>query len=638
MSIRIAVLICIFILSTVGANAQNNVIDIAKIRTYDTIVNKLYYFIDFEKKHSIADIRLTDFTSIPRKSLFNARYPGGNYFAQLTLTNSGDADTIFYYAGKGQDYKVYEYDTSSGNKILLNNHIRYYAHAVFNKVPYSFLAIEKGKRKIIFIQFDISFYNWNMFDPSLVKSNALDFFVFDHILLPNLIYISIALFLLGIMFSMFANTFAFFVRTPVREYLYYSIAVFVFLIYFSMRILDTFSFGRSYQWFFEVRFETLQLIGAIFILMFVSSFLKFKKEHPSAYKAVKWMAWSQALFLLINIPFVYTNIYNFPASVAFDIMRLVVLLFSMILAGFVIIKKHDKESQYLGIGSIISLSMSMLALYIGRKINNENIMIRYNKVPSLIFMFGILTQMLLFLQALAYRRRMQEAERIRAVEQLQIENDRKELETYKAIIETRDNERTRISQEIHDDIGSGLTSIRLLSEIAKVKNGEAGRKELEKISATSNILMEKMNEIIWTLNSRNDRLLNLIAYLRHQIVEFFEPSNITLEINIPENIDDAPLSGSARRNIILSVKEVLHNIVKHSYATTVNVNFSFREVFIISIKDNGVGFITSHTTNYNGNGLRNIQERLKAIGGSCEIISNEGIHVLLKVPLDKYPV
>ncbi|MCC6287481.1 MAG: hypothetical protein IT249_06320 [Chitinophagaceae bacterium] len=638
MSIRKTVLICLFSLTILSASAQNAVIDIAKIHNYDTIVSMLHYFIDFEKKYSIADINRNDFIPVARKSLFDIRHPSGNYFAQLTLINSGHTDTIFFYAGKGQDYQVYEYDTITGNKNLLNNHTYYYSHAVFNKVPFSFLNIEKGKKKIIIIQLNINFYNWNIFDPALVKSNGLDFFVFNHILQPSRIYISIALFLLGIMFSMFANTFAFFVRTPVREYLYYSIAIFVFLLYFSMRMLDVFSFGRSYHWFYEVRFETLQLVGAIFILMFVSSFLRFKEEHPFAHKAVRWMVWIQVIFLIINIPFVYTNNYNFIASVAFDIMRLAVLLSSIIIASFVIIRKHDKESQYLGIGSIISLTTAMLALYIGRKINNEDIMVRYDKIPSLIFMFGILSQMLLFLQALAYRRRMLEAERIRAVEQLQIENDRKELETYKAIIETRDNERTRISQEIHDDIGSGLTSIRLLSEIAKVKNGDTDRKELEKISATSNVLMDKMNEIIWTLNSRNDTVLNLIAYLRHQVVEFFEPLNIILEINLPENIDDAPLSGSARRNIILSVKEALHNIIKHSQATTVKVNFSFKDVFIISIQDNGIGFTANYAANNNSNGLRNMRERLNTIGGSCEIINKEGIHILLKIPLDVYPV
>src|SRR5690606_30321938 len=138
----------------------------------------------------------------------------------------------------------------------------------------------------------------------------------------------------------------------------------------------------------------------------------------------------------------------------------------------------------------------------------------------------------------------------------------------------RDKERNRISQEIHDDIGSGLTSIRLLSEIAKVKSTQDDSKELEKISETSNILMDKMNEIIWTLNSRNDTLPNLIAYLRHLIVEYFESIPFQLHIATPDTIPEIKVSGKIRRNILLSVKEALHNIVKHSKATQVHVQFA----------------------------------------------------------------
>lgn len=637
MSIPIKVLICICSLAFTCANAQSDLIDIAKIHSYDTVKNAFNYYIDKDRVHAINEINLSDFKDVSHKSLFNPKYPGGNYYAQLTITNSGLSDTIFFYAGKGQDYKVYEVDTATGEKKILNNRIQYYSLAVFNKVPFIYLPVQQYERKIILVELNIHFYNWHLFDPILVKNDVLEFFVFDHIFQKSRLYISIALFALGIMFTMFVSAIAFFVRTPVKEYLYYSLAVLIFFMYFSTQMLDVFSFSKTYHWFYEARFESLQLIGAIFILMFVSSFLKFKQEHPFAHKAVQWMIWTQVIFLLVNIPFAYTDQYNFIASVSFDLMRLVVLVFSLTLALYITIKDPRKEAQYLGIGSIISLCMSMLALYVGRKINTEDFLYRYNKIPSLIFMVGILLQVLLFLQGLSYRRRMQEAERIRAVEQLQMENDRKELETYRAIIDARDNERTRISKEIHDDIGSGLTSIRLLSEIAKVKYSDTDNKELEKISSTSNVLIDKMNEIIWTLNSRNDTLLNLIAYLRHQIVEFFEPINIVLEINLPENIQDAPVSGNIRRNIILAVKEALHNIVKHSEASAVRVNFSFDKVFTISIMDNGTGFNPQQVSNHN-NGLRNMKERLISVGGSCEFTVNEGTHIIMKIPLLTYPL
>ena len=256
----------------------------------------------------------------------------------------------------------------------------------------------------------------------------------------------------------------------------------------------------------------------------------------------------------------------------------------------------------------------------------------------MVFIVGIVLEMLFFMQALSYRRRSEEVLRIRAVEKLQLENDRKELEKYKAIIEVRDKERTRISQEIHDDIGSGLTSIRLLSEIVKAKSvRNDAAKELEKISGTANILIDKMNEIIWTLNSRNDTLPNLIAYLRHLIVEYFEPLQIQLQIVTPDDISENPVSGKLRRNILLSVKEALHNIVKHSQATEVHIIFSTGDFFSISISDNGIGFNPLQTISYK-NGLQNIRERLSTIGGTCTISNNGGTSILLKIPLQQYPV
>jgi len=376
----------------------------------------------------------------------------------------------------------------------------------------------------------------------------------------------------------------------------------------------------------------LQLMGLMLILQFIIYFLRLKTHIPRLYKQVKGLIYLQLFFLMVNLPFTYTNRYNHAANIAFDIIRICALLFSAYVAVILIRKEKKKEARYLAVGSLLSIFMACIALYVDRWGNFDELLLRYSGLSVLIFMAGVVFQMIIFLQALGYRRRMLEAQRIRAFEQLQLENDRKELDKYRAIIDARDNERNRISQEIHDDIGSGLTSIRLLSEIAKVKVTPQESKELEKISATSNVLMEKMNEIIWTLNSRNDTLPNLIAYLRHQIVEFFEPLPVKLRITVPDRIPEQTISGKARRNIALAVKEALHNIVKHSRATEVGITFTMEDFFSISIKDNGIGF-NLDVTRILSNGIRNMKERLDIIGGSCQIINDNGTLIILSIPL-----
>lgn len=611
---------------------SNDVIDVGKIQNYDAVQKKLYYFIDYTQQYSINNIAEASFSHPVDKSPFNERRLDANYFIKFSVINTGVQDSFLFYPGKAQHYTMYEYDTISGKMILLNNQVEKFSPGLFNKVPYSSFFIKNGEQKTFYIVAKINFYNWYLFDPVILKAKEHIYFSFDHILQPSRIYISVSIFLLGIMFSMFAYTFGLLIRTPLWEYFYYSGAILIFMLYFGLRVLNVYYFSELYYSFYELRYQGLQLTGHMLILSFIVSFLKTKERIPALYKQVKILIYLQIVFLAVNLPLTYTNTYNYAANIAFDVMRIFALGYSVYIAIYLIIKKKRKESRYLGIGSLLSIFMACVALYVDRWSNYDELLLRYSGISVLIFMGGVMLQMTLFLLALGFRRRMQEAERVRAVELLQLENDRKELDKYKAIIDARDNERTRISQEIHDDIGSGLTSIRLLSEIAKVKIKQPDNKELEKISATSNVLMDKMNEIIWTLNSRNDTLPNLIAYLRHQIVAYFEPLPFELQLYMPDNISNAVISAKVRRNVMLSVKEALHNIVKHSSATTVAVEFSIDHFFSISIKDNGVGFNSNDVHIYN-NGLRNMKERLNVIGGSCIVLNNDGTTIILNVPL-----
>ena len=121
-----------------------------------------------------------------------------------------------------------------------------------------------------------------------------------------------------------------------------------------------------------------------------------------------------------------------------------------------------------------------------------------------------------------------------------IRNEKLKLEKEQAV----DQERARISSDMHDDLGSGLSTIRLLSEIAKRKIKEPGQtKEIERISEAAGELVDKMSEIIWAMNSSNDSLANLIAYMRSFAADFLEHAHIEHHFIIPDNI---PTSSSAR--------------------------------------------------------------------------------------------
>lgn len=212
-----------------------------------------------------------------------------------------------------------------------------------------------------------------------------------------------------------------------------------------------------------------------------------------------------------------------------------------------------------------------------------------------------------------------------------IRHEKLKLEKEQAV----DQERARISSDMHDDLGSGLSTIRLLSEIAKRKIQDPTQtREIERISETAGEMVDKMSEIIWAMNSSNDSLANLIAYMRSFAADFLEHAHITHQFYIPDTIPNVKLSGGTRRNIYLAAKESLHNVVKHAKATEVliEIKMNNRNMTIL-IKDNGKGFDQEKVRLF-GNGLKNIQKRMIAVGGNADITSDNGTIVFLDIPLN----
>jgi signal transduction histidine kinase len=198
----------------------------------------------------------------------------------------------------------------------------------------------------------------------------------------------------------------------------------------------------------------------------------------------------------------------------------------------------------------------------------------------------------------------------------------------KSSLEGQIQERTRISKEIHDELGSSLTSISLLTEVLKKRLDTNSNPEVNKISDTSADMVDKMNEIIWALNTSNDTSNSLIAYVRKFANNFLQDANIELEFSEKEMNDYKPLEGTVRRNIYLTIKEAMNNIVKHSNAKKVTMLVNMEEGLQIKIKDDGKG-INFETLPPFRNGLANMKKRMEDIGGKFSIENNNGTLIIL---------
>lgn len=193
-------------------------------------------------------------------------------------------------------------------------------------------------------------------------------------------------------------------------------------------------------------------------------------------------------------------------------------------------------------------------------------------------------------------------------------------------------ERQRISAEMHDDIGAGLSGIRLLTEMTKNKiKNEQGAEEVDKIYQSVGDISSKMKEVIWSLNTENDNLPNLLYYIQQQVRLWLEHYPCQLFIKLPDTIPDKQINGETRRNIFLLVKEAVHNIIKHSGANHVTINMDCnKEQLVISILDNGKGISNG---NGSGNGMKNMQQRIENLKGKFVINNKEGLTLTFEIPI-----
>jgi signal transduction histidine kinase len=197
------------------------------------------------------------------------------------------------------------------------------------------------------------------------------------------------------------------------------------------------------------------------------------------------------------------------------------------------------------------------------------------------------------------RRKLQELERIKAIER----------------------ERTRIAQDIHDDLGSSLTLIAVLGDIV---SHEKVDERLGKISNTARQAVKSLDEIVWAVNPRNDTLGHLIDYAGQFAVDYLLAAGINCFLDVPENPSDRELPSNIRHNVFLAIKEALQNIVKHAQATDVWLKVGLTpEGVQVVIEDNGRGFAQA-PDNALADGLRNMRQRMSEIGGECLIESRIG--------------
>ncbi|HTP79092.1 MAG TPA: two-component regulator propeller domain-containing protein [Bacteroidota bacterium] len=206
--------------------------------------------------------------------------------------------------------------------------------------------------------------------------------------------------------------------------------------------------------------------------------------------------------------------------------------------------------------------------------------------------------------------------------------------------------RSRIATDLHDDIGSGLTRIAILSDVVRrqVSAGEEGsslpgdgttvKESLEKVSETARELIENMSDVVWSIDPTHDSLERLVQRLRSFAYEMCEGRNIRLYFDVGEGVGEIRMSSEGMRSLLLLSKEALTNVARHSRASAASISFHRTgSSLAVVVSDNGVGL--SAEKKNEGNGLANMRKRTEEAGGTFRLSSHvhEGTRVEATFPV-----
>ncbi len=409
------------------------------------------------------------------------------------------------------------------------------------------------------------------------------------------------------------------------EFLYnslYSLCMF-FLIFLTSYLSG---YPGWFRGFFMSYLDLLLLIaGTIFYLAFTRHFLNTAVLHPKLNKFLYLEGWILGI-LMIVFSILHFGFEMYKFEIIFEIVLKILALMAGLVYIYLSLVHKNPLMNYLAIGTAIQLFFFIISLCLNLfNADADNIY----STPFFYFQMGIICSVLFFLLGLFYKNRQELTLNIQEQEALKLQAEKQSFENELAIYKAQQEERNRISADMHDDLGAGMTAIRLYSELAKSKAGENILPEIEKISSSSDELINKMNAIIWSMSSHNDTLGNMVSYIRSYTIDYLENTGITPIIIIPEKLPALVVNGIIRRNVFLVIKEALQNVIKHAAASEVKIVLQKEKKGIsLTIHDNGKGIDFDNIRQFS-NGLSNMKKRMKDVEIEFSIENNNGTLIKL---------
>jgi len=198
-------------------------------------------------------------------------------------------------------------------------------------------------------------------------------------------------------------------------------------------------------------------------------------------------------------------------------------------------------------------------------------------------------------------------------------------------------ERARVAHDLHDDLGSGLAEVNILTTLVKspATSAEEKNRYLDVLTETARHMVASLDEIVWAVNPRNDTIASLASYFGSYAQRLLDLAAVSCGLDVAEDLPDHPLDPKFRQEVFLAFKEALTNVVRHAQASQVWLRIKVQDGWLrVELADNGCGF-DGNVRQTGNDGLVNMRERLKSLRGHCEITSRirQGTTVRFAAPL-----
>ncbi len=523
---------------------------------------------------------------------------------RVLLNNPNSSDV-------GATIRLLQPNTKENVVLLHNGKMRYGIHKTGDHGYYYNLVNVPAGNSVLYIRYESVFtrlypYFEVVETSELVYDESLKFIQYY----PNII--SLTAFLVLILFQ------ALYVLIQYRitgslDYINYFFFLLCLSVYFFCRLDYWYGTGVLMEGmpFVAPFLNDLFLVAPfVFYLRFSRYFIDTANRYPKIDVIIK-----RAEYVIVGIMFlslffvlIYRSVWSIWMVRGFTVLF---LIFSIYLIRFFYLQR-DKQVNFILLGSLFALTgnaFAMLLPVFGLQFNFDN---------SLFTMVGIVGEIVTFNTGLSYKAKNEQLEKIIAQNKVIQELDRSSK--YLHEIESM---RGQIADDLHDDVGSTLSSISVYAELGMQGDEKTRLSLLGKISDVSQRMMSAMNDIVWAIHSKNDSLGGLADKMRQFASERLAGEKLSIHLENEKLLDNLHLTMQARRNILLMFKEAVNNALKHGKANNITCTVkSINKGLSIVIVDDGIGFSAGQANL--GNGMASMRKRAAELGGSLEVDSSRG--------------